>query len=105
MPGPRVKFRERPKKMGARKRVRTKSQKKRLFAAGLDEKYVNKLTAREIRDELKKAARKKSARKSPVVKKKSAAKKKPIARKKSVARKKPVVKKKPAAKKKPATKE
>ncbi len=104
MPGPRIKFRTRPKKLGARKRVRSKSQKKRLLEAGLDEKYVNKLTERGIRDELKKAARKKVAKKKPVAKKKTVAKKKPVFKKKPIAKKKQVAKKKPVARKKPTSK-
>ena len=58
---PRVKFRERPKKTGAKKNIRVKAQKKRLVAAGLDEKSVNKLTTGEIRAGLKKVAKKKKA--------------------------------------------
>jgi len=61
MPGPRAKFRERPKKLGAKRKIRTKSQKKRLLEAGLDEGYVKKLTGKETREELKKAGKKKTS--------------------------------------------
>ncbi len=58
---PRVKFRDRPKKTGAKKKIRVKAQKKRLVAAGFDEKSVNKLTDRDIRTGLKAAVKKKKS--------------------------------------------
>ena len=59
MPGPRIKFRGRPKKLGAKKRTRTKAQKKRLLDAGLDKGYVGKLTEKGAREALKKVRKKK----------------------------------------------
>ena len=56
---PRVKFREQPKKTGAKKRIRIKAQKKRLLDAGFDEKTLNKMTEKDIRTSLKKAEKKK----------------------------------------------
>jgi hypothetical protein len=63
---PRKNYRERPKKTGAKKKQRVLSQKKRLVAAGCDEKDLKKKSIVEIRDLIKKAARKKSVK--PAVK-------------------------------------
>ena len=59
MGGPREKFRERPKKIGAKRKQRVSAQKGRLLAAGLEEGHVNKLTDVEVREEQKKIGRKK----------------------------------------------
>jgi hypothetical protein len=56
---PRTKFRERPKKLGAKKNQRVKCQKRRLVAAGMDETVVKKLTDKEARLSLKTVNRKK----------------------------------------------
>jgi len=61
MPGPRKKYRQRPKKVGAKKKQRIKAQRKRLLAAGLEEEYVDKLTDAQVREKLKKISKKKSA--------------------------------------------
>ena len=58
---PRVKFRDRPKKTGAKKKIRVKSQQKRLVEAGFDENSVKKLTDKEIRTGLKKIGKKKQS--------------------------------------------
>lgn len=59
MGAPRKKFRERPKITGARKKQKVKAQKKRLMAAGMEEKQISKLTDKEVRQEHKKIGRKK----------------------------------------------
>jgi len=59
MPGPRRKFRERPKKSGAKKKQRVRSQKRRIIAAGADESTLKKMTNKEVREALKTANRKK----------------------------------------------
>ena len=59
---PHLKFKTRPKKKGARKNRRILEQKKRLIAAGLDKESVNKMTVREIRDNLKEVVRKKKSK-------------------------------------------
>jgi len=60
MVGPRKKYRQRPKKCGAKKTQRLKSQKQRLMDAGMKEEEVHKLsTDGEIRDALKKVMKKK----------------------------------------------
>ena len=41
MPGPRRKFRERPKKLGAKKNAKVNAQKRRLVEGGIDEAKVN----------------------------------------------------------------
>lgn len=51
---PRQKFRERPKKLGAKKRQKVKAQKKRLVQEGMDEAKVAKMTDKEAREGLKK---------------------------------------------------
>ncbi len=56
---PRKKFRSRPKKSGAKKRQKILAQKRRLTAAGYDKDLLDKMTIIEIRELLKKAARKK----------------------------------------------
>ncbi len=61
MPGPRKKYRDRPQKVGAKKKQRIKAQRKRLLAAGLEAGHVDKLTGARIREELKKISKKKSA--------------------------------------------
>ncbi len=53
MAGPRRKFRERPKKLGAKKTVKVKDQKRRLVAGGIDEAKVAKLSPKETREALK----------------------------------------------------
>ncbi len=60
MAGPRRKFRERPKKTGARKTQKVNAQKKRLVGSGMPEEQIGKLTVGEIRDRLKAVGRKKS---------------------------------------------
>ena len=59
MGGPRGKYRERPKKRGAKRKQRVSAQKRRLSAAGLEEEHINRLTDAEVREEQKKIARKK----------------------------------------------
>ena len=59
MGGPRVKFRGRPKKSGAKKRQKVKSQRKRLVESGMKEEDVIKLTDREVREKHKRIGRKK----------------------------------------------
>jgi len=59
MAQPRVKFGMRPKKTGAKKRQRVKTQKKRLITAGLDAAKVEKMTEKEIRQQLRKAYKRK----------------------------------------------
>jgi hypothetical protein len=54
MVGPRRKFRQRPKKVGAKKNTRIKAQKARLLASGMDEAKVKKLNLLETRNALKK---------------------------------------------------
>ncbi|MFH1306007.1 MAG: hypothetical protein ABIH74_06375 [Candidatus Omnitrophota bacterium] len=67
---PRKNFRTRPKKTGARKKQKVLAQKRRLVAAGHDKDSLKKLTTPEIRNLLKKAARKKSPKKVSKAKKK-----------------------------------
>jgi len=55
---PRKNYRTRPKKSGAKKRQRVLAQKKRLKAAGYDDDKLHSMNTAEIRDALKKAARK-----------------------------------------------
>ena len=71
---PRKNYRSRPKKSGAKRRQRILSQKKRLIAAGYDEKSIKRMTVVEIRDNLKKAAKKKKEKKKVVRKPKSGSK-------------------------------
>ncbi|MFC1570400.1 hypothetical protein ACFL4E_01315 [Candidatus Omnitrophota bacterium] len=100
---PRKNYRGRPKKHGAAKRQRILSQKKRLVAAGYDMETLRHMNVVQIRDLVKKVAKKKSP-KQPAPKKvaaKKAAAKKPAAKK--PAAKNPAAKK-PAAKK-PAKKD
>ena len=52
-------FGTRPKKTGARKKYRIKTHKKRLIAAGHDEASLRKLNPQQLRQLLKRAARKK----------------------------------------------
>ena len=69
---PRKNFRSRPKKSGAKRNYRIKTQKKRLEAAGIDPKRLKHMTVVEIRELLQKTARKKGPSRPP---KKPAAKK------------------------------
>jgi hypothetical protein len=69
---PRKNFRTRPKKSGAKRTYRIKTQKKRLAAAGVDPKKLEHMTVVEIRSLLQRTARKKGPSK-PV--KKTAVKK------------------------------
>ena len=57
---PHKKFKTRPKKSGAKKRRRILEQKRRLIAAGLEEKHVNRLTAKDIRKKLKEVAKRRA---------------------------------------------
>ena len=57
---PRKKFRTRPKKSGAKKKQRIKSQKKRLTAAGVDENVVSSMTEGQIRRKLMAVEKKKA---------------------------------------------
>jgi hypothetical protein len=66
---PRKKFRTRPKKKGAKKRQRIKSQKKRLVAAGVDEDVVFHMTDAQIRKKLQEVSRKKAPKRQKAVKK------------------------------------
>lgn len=59
MPGPRRKFRERPKKTGAKKNAKVNAQKRRLVESGGDEEKVKKLSSKETRECLKKKSPKK----------------------------------------------
>ena len=75
---PRKNYRTRPKKSGSKKRQRVNTQKKRLIAAGMSEEQVKHLTDAQIRDKLKKIAKKtvkKPAKKKPAKKKTAKAKK------------------------------
>ncbi len=56
---PRAKFRERPKKTGAKKRQKVLSQEKRLIDAGYDKASLDKMSTVDIRELLKKITRKK----------------------------------------------
>jgi hypothetical protein len=56
---PKKKFGTRPKKTGAKKNQRISAQKKRLVAVGYDAVRLNKMTVVEIRDLLKKSAKRK----------------------------------------------
>lgn len=50
MGGPREKFRNRPRKSGAKRKQKVRAQKRRLVKAGVDESVVEKMTSREVRD-------------------------------------------------------
>jgi len=65
---PRKNYRTRPKKSGAKRTQRIKAQKKRLVAAGHDEKDLKKKNIVEIR-ELIKVTAKKQAKKAKAAKK------------------------------------
>lgn len=52
---PRKVYRSRPKKTGAKKKIRVLSQKKRLIASGIDEKTLKQKNVVEIRQLLKKS--------------------------------------------------
>jgi len=78
---PRKNYRMRPVKSGAKRRQKILSQKKRLEAAGHDRAVIDKMTVVEIRDSLKKAARKKGPGKNAVTKKSSVTKKAAVTRK------------------------
>ena len=68
-------FGTRPKKTGARKKYRIKTHKKRLIAAGYDEASLHKLNPHQLRQLLKKAARKKGPKPAkPAAKAKAKAK-------------------------------
>ena len=76
---PRKNYRTRPKKTGAKKNYRIKTQKKRLAAAGVEPEKLKHITVVEIRELLKKTAMKKrgsataaAAQKKTVKKTKSA---------------------------------
>lgn len=56
---PRKNFRSRPKKLGAKKKQKVQSQKRRLVVAGCDKDSLEKLSPVEIRELLKKTAKKK----------------------------------------------
>jgi len=80
---PRKNYRSRPKKTGAKKRQKVLAQKRRLVAAGCVKESLVKLSTVEIRDLLKKTAKKKVGKSGlkpvkagKIVKKKPAAKKK-----------------------------
>jgi len=70
---PRKNYRTRPKKTGAKKKQRVRSQERKLEALGYKREKLDKMTTVEVRDLLKKAMKKKQ---KPVKKKKAAAKKK-----------------------------
>jgi hypothetical protein len=69
MAQPFLKFRHRPKKTGARKRQRVKTQKKRLVAEGVDKALIRKMSEGQIRLALRKTAKAK-AKKARISKKK-----------------------------------
>jgi len=80
---PRKNYRSRPKKTGAKKRQKVLAQKRRLVSAGCVKESLAKLSTVEIRDLLKKTAKKKAGKSGlkpvkvgKVVKKKPAVKKK-----------------------------
>lgn len=50
MGGPKERFKNRPKKVGTKKRQKVRAQKRRLVKAGIDEGAVEKMTTREVRD-------------------------------------------------------
>ena len=50
MGGPKEKFKNRPKKSGAKKRQKVSAQKRRLIKAGVDEGAIAKMTAKEVRE-------------------------------------------------------
>ncbi len=50
MGGPKEKFRNRPRKSGAKRRQKVRAQQRRLVKAGVDEGVVEKMTSREVRD-------------------------------------------------------
>ena len=73
---PRKNYRMRPKKSGAKKRQKLLSQKRRLAAAGYEKESLDKMTSVQIRDLLKVAGKKKTAKtKKTSVKKVKAEKK------------------------------
>jgi len=76
---PRKNYRSRPKKAGAKKRQKVLAQKRRLVAAGCEKESLKKLSTVEIRDLLKKTAKKKRGKSgAKPVKAKKTVKKKPI---------------------------
>ncbi|MBL7073439.1 MAG: hypothetical protein ISS33_06700 [Candidatus Omnitrophica bacterium] len=80
---PRKNYRSRPKKDGAKKRQKVLAQKRRLVAAGCDKESLEKLSTVEIRDLLKKTARKKPGKSgAKPVKAGKPAKKKAVIKKK-----------------------
>lgn len=56
---PKEKYRERPKKTGAKKRQKVLSQKKRLIKAGYDKVKLDNMDGVAVRELLKKIGRKK----------------------------------------------
>ena len=56
---PRKKFRERPKKSGAKKKQRVKSQKKRLVEAGYTEEELKHKSISAVRDMIKESKKRK----------------------------------------------
>ncbi len=66
---PRKNYRTRLKKTGAKKNQRIAAQKRRLIAVGYTEDKLKKMNVVEIRDALKKAAKKKVTKAKPVEKK------------------------------------
>lgn len=80
---PRKNYRSRPKKDGAKKRQKVLAQKRRLVAAGCDKESLEKLSTVEIRDLLKKTAKKKLGKSgAKPVKAGKTVKKKPAVKKK-----------------------
>lgn len=59
MAGPRKKYRERPKKVGAKKRYRINLHKKKLIAAGMKAEDLSQLNEGEIRRGLRLIGKKK----------------------------------------------
>jgi len=55
---PKLNYRSRPVKSGAKKRQKLSAQKKRLIAAGYDEETLRRKTTVEFRDLLKEIAKK-----------------------------------------------
>ncbi|MGB2599273.1 MAG: hypothetical protein WBB86_06590 [Candidatus Omnitrophota bacterium] len=76
---PRKNYRTRPKKKGAKRKHRIKTQRKRLVAAGLDEGVVFHMTEAQVRKKLMEVAKKiaKGEKKAVSSKAKSLAKAKP----------------------------
>ncbi|MDD5634039.1 MAG: hypothetical protein PHW46_02045 [Candidatus Omnitrophica bacterium] len=60
---PKEKFRTRPKKTGARKKQRILTHKKRLVAAGYERAKLDKMTPVDLRNLLKKVAKRKAVKK------------------------------------------